>query len=704
MALIGKIRKNFWFVLILLGLALAAFVIMDVSSAAGLGGQQADLKMGEVNGQEINYRDFQRTEQVYFGNQGDPYTTRENVWNYYVEKSIIDKESDKLGISIAKDELMDLQFGTRMSPIMAQNWRNPQTGQIDRNQLNTFKTTIENGDEMDPRFRDFWAEQEHQIVKFHKQQKINNLVSKAIFTPAWMAEGAYSDQNAKVDFDYVKVPFDKVNDGDIVLEDADYTNYLNSNKDRYTNDEETRTMEYVVFDVNATETDRNAIYSEMESLKAQFQTTTNDSLFAFSNDGFYRHLYYGNDELDQNFSPGIIEQVRSMEAGQIVGPVEESGFYRNIKLIDKRVIPDSVQARHILIQGDRVAARKTLDSLYSLIRIGAERFDTLASKFSQDPGSKNKGGELGYFGQTAMVIPFTEAVFYDGKTGDYKIVDSNVGTHLINIQNQQFLNRDPKYKIAFINKPIIPSTETQDRINEEVADIVASYPYLDDMVNVINERDDVSIDRISNVKRNDFQFGDLPAGNTSRDIIRWAFDGGTDTNDMAPDVFIYTEPNLFYNNKYVIAGLKSVEPKGVRPLSSIKDDLTSLIRNEKKGALISSQLAGKSMEAASADYNVAIESANGVAFNTRFLPVIGSEPKVVASAFGSDVNSPSKVIVGNSGVFIVKPTNKTDAGTAPDLPAFRKTDASTARSKVTQRLMDSLRKIADVSDSRFTFF
>ena len=704
MALIGRIRKNFWFVLLLLGLALAAFVIMDVSSAAGLGGGQADLKMGEVNGQDISYRDFQRTEQIYFGNQGDPYTTKENVWNYYVEKSIVDKESDKLGLTVAKDELMDLQFGSRMSPIMAQNWRNPQTGQIDRNQLNSFKTTIENGDEMDPRFREFWAEQEHQIVKFHKQQKISSLVSKAIFTPAWMAEGAYSDQNAKVNFDYVKVPFDKISDDDISLEDADYTNYLNSNKDKYTNDVETRTMEYVVFDVNATEADRNTLFNEMTELKAEFQTTSNDSLFAFNNDGFWRHLYYGDDELEQNFSPGIIEQVRSMSAGQIVGPIEESGFYRNIKLIDKRVIPDSVKARHILIQGDRATARNTIDSIYSLIRVGAERFDTLATRHSQDPGSKNKGGELGYFGQATMVVPFTEAVFYEGKTGDYKIVESSFGTHLINIQNQKFLNRDAKYKIAFINKPIIPSTETQDRINEEVADIVASHPYLDDMINVINERDDVSFDRISNVKQNDYQFGDLPAGNTSREIIRWAFDGGTDKNDMAPDVFIYTDPNLFYNNKYVIAGLKSIEPKGLRPLASIKDDLTPLIRNEKKGAMISSQLEGKSMEAASADYNVAIESANGVAFNSRFLPVIGSEPKVVASAFGSDLNSPSNVIVGNSGVFIVKPTDKTEAGVAPDLPAFRKTDASTARSKVSERLMSSLRKIANVSDSRFTFF
>jgi peptidyl-prolyl cis-trans isomerase D len=567
--------------------------------------------------------------------------------------------------------------------------------------LNSFKTAIENGDDLDPRFREFWAEQEEQIVKFHKQNKINNLVSKAIFTPAWMAEGAYKEQNGTVDFDYVKVPFDKISDSEITLEDADYTSYLNANKDKYTNEEETRTIEYVVFDVNATDEDRTKIFNEMTALKAEFAATTNDSLFAFSNDGFYRHLYYSDAQLDENFSESIKGAVRTMEPGQIVGPLEESGFYRNIKLIDKKVVPDSVKARHILLRGAN--ARATADSLLGVLRRGAERFDSLAVKFSVDPGSKNNGGDLGYFDATRMLAPFTEACFYEGKIGDYKIQTTTAGTHLIHIQDQKFLDKEPKYKLAFVNQAIIPSTETQDKINEEVADIVASHPYLDDMINVISQRDDVSFDRVSNIKANDYQFADLPSGNTSRDIIRWAFNGGTETNDMAPDVFIYTEPNLFYNNKYVIAGLKSIEPKGLRTLASVKDELAPILRNEKKGAIISSNLSGKSLEASAAEYNVSIESANGVGYNTRFLPVIGSEPKVMASAIGSDLNT-GNVVVGNSGVFIVTPTNRTEAGTAPDLPAFRKADANTARSKVTERLMASLRKLADVSDSRFTFF
>ncbi len=710
MALIGKIRKNFWFVLILLGLALAAFVIMDVSSASGLGGGGANFDMGEVNGQKINYRDFQKTEQVYFGNQGDAFQTRDNVWNYYVERAIIDDESDDLGLNVSKDELMDLQFGSNMSPIMVQNWRNPNTGALDRNQLNQYKSAIENGEELDPRFRDFWAEQELQIIKAQKQEKLNSLVSKAVYTPTWLAQTAYQDANGKADFNYVKIPFDQVGNDQVSLTDDDYKSYINNNKEQYTNDVETRTIEYVVFDVKATEDDKAAIRADMSTLREDFRSTTDDSLFAASNEGFYNDFYFSREQLEQQTTDSIASILPRLAVGDLAGPFEEQNVYRVIKLIDKKVVPDSVKASHILISADRAnapavaKAKSTIDSLRTLIERRVERFDSLAVKFSQDPGSGAKGGDLGYFAQDRMVPEFKAAAFYYGQEGKMYTVQSQFGFHLIKIEDQKYLNRDPKFKFAFINKPIIPSTETQDRVNEEVADLLAAYPYLDDMVTAVNERGDVAFDRISNVKPNDYTLGDLGSGNTSREIVRWAFNGATSPNDVAPDVFSYTEPNLFYTNKFVIAGLKSAEPKGLRSMASLKDEITPLIQNMKKSEIIKSQLAGKGLAEAAAAYGVSSESATGVAMNARFIPNLGNEPKVISALSSTAANQTSAPIVGNAGVYLVSPTNKIDAGQATNLPAFRSSNAQSARLKVSQGLIESLKKKADVDDKRFTFF
>ena len=166
MALIGKIRKNFWFVLVLLGMALAAFIMMDMSGSSGPGGAVTDLTMGEVNGQKINYRDFQQTEQAYFRNvQVDPYQKRKDIWDFYVDRALIQEQAEDLGLNVSYDELMDLQFGVNQSPNIQSNWADPQTGAVDQATLQQFRTAIENGEELNPEFTAYWAEQEKQIVK-----------------------------------------------------------------------------------------------------------------------------------------------------------------------------------------------------------------------------------------------------------------------------------------------------------------------------------------------------------------------------------------------------------------------------------------------------------------------------------------------------------------------------------------------------------
>jgi len=134
------------------------------------------------------------------------------------------------------------------------------------------------------------------------------------------------------------------------------------------------------------------------------------------------------------------------------------------------------------------------------------------------------------------------------------------------------------------------------------------------------------------------------------------------------------------------------------------DEIAPLVRNEKKGAIIADRLSGKGIEAAAAEYGVEIESATSVGFNAKFVPSLGQEPNVIAQAFGSELNSTSNAIIGRSGVFIVKPTNKAAAGESANLPSFRATNSNTVRGTVAQKLIASMKKLANVEDSRFTFF
>ena len=143
MALISKIRKNMWLVIVLLALALAGFIIMDMTSGNNGGALGQKTTIGEVNGQKIDFMEFQRTEEALYGNSGDPFTRKASLWNYFVENAIVNEIAEDNGIGVGADELNELEFGTNLSPMIQSFFRDPQTGQVDRNQLNEVKKAID---------------------------------------------------------------------------------------------------------------------------------------------------------------------------------------------------------------------------------------------------------------------------------------------------------------------------------------------------------------------------------------------------------------------------------------------------------------------------------------------------------------------------------------------------------------------------------
>ena len=100
---------------------------------------------------------------------------------------------------------------------------------------------------------------------------------------------------------------------------------------------------------------------------------------------------------------------------------------------DQFVGPEQRRASHILIEGDADAAIATLDEVKVRLEQG-EDFSTLATELSQDSGSAEEGGDLGYFQREVMDANFEEVVFSMSKEGDVSdIVETEFGHHLIKL-------------------------------------------------------------------------------------------------------------------------------------------------------------------------------------------------------------------------------------------------------------------------------
>jgi len=703
MALIGTIRKNGWILIAMMTLALGGFILMEIIENAQRTSAGDVNTLGKVNGQEIKRNEFESFQElVYANSQGNTFQIRTQVWNYFVENALVSQISEELGLGVGKDELNELQFGTNVSPIIAERFRG-NDGQVNRATLQSIKAAIEGGQFTDPVNRSYWATQEKEVVKDRLQAKIINLVSKGLYTPQWQAEATYRENNERVDFVYVRIPFEKVTDAEVEVTDADYSAYLKENPKLYDQTEETRMISYAAIDVMPTSSDsadaRKAVVTLVEGLR----TTTNDSAYVVANDGVYDATY----KVKSALPAAIADTLMRQPLGSIIGPFLDGGVWNVAKIIDRKVLPDSVRARHILSKGVTPASERKIDSLLSLLNSGNFRFDSLAVKNSED-GSAPKGGDLGYFGQGAMVPEFNNICFYSGTQGKFYKVSTQYGWHIIEITDKKFIKNESGVKAVYLSQRIQPGKATQQAFKEKAIQLVQDSKSLAEMLTLASQRG-FQIQDVPGIKENDYTVGPLGAGEDSREIVRWLYNKNTKVDAISKDVFSFRDASGgYFDSKYVIAGLKSIAPAGSSSVASLKANQRAEmeVKNRKKAQVLLSKLQNTGdLNALAEKWEVKVDTAKGANLLQTFLPNGGTEPRVVGTAFFVAKGSVSKPITGNSGIYVVMPTSeKPNLPAPPDLTLFRRQNSSSANSNVRMNLLPELKKQADIRDNRAKFF
>lgn len=150
---------------------------------------------------------------------------------------------------------------------------------------------------------------------------------------------------------------------------------------------------------------------------------------------------------EKSFEKDIKEQLMVMKLierevkEKVTAPTDEEikKYYDDHK--DEMKQTEQVKARHILIRLDekadmkaQSAALKRIQEVQEKIRKG-EDFAALAKEYSDDPGSKSNGGDLGYFSKETMVPEFSKAAF-SMKVGDVSdVVKTSFGYHLIKVED-----------------------------------------------------------------------------------------------------------------------------------------------------------------------------------------------------------------------------------------------------------------------------
>ena len=706
MALIGTIRKNSWLLILVIGLALAAFVIMDMT---GQGGPTAgNLTLAEVDGEKVNYIDFQNSERIlYSGNQVDIFSRRNYLYNYYVDKVLIKNEAEANGLKVPIPELMDRQFGDNLSSLVQARFTDPNTGQVSREQLNGIKQTMDAG-QLTPQLRELWAHQEVELISERLSEKLVNIVAKGVYTPTWMVERMNADQSSRTDFTFVKIPFDEVPANDVVVSDGEIKDYLKNNASQYTNETPTRAIDFVSFDIVATGTDSLKLREDLAVKADEFRIAENDTLFVETNFGTVDFAYVGREALSPVIADSVMEKPIGAVIGPYIDPIDNS--YKAAKILNRKVIPDSVRCRHILrkavTQQEYISAARTADSLKTLIESGEHTFDSLAMDFSEGSLSVTlNGGDLGWNTNGTFVKPFNDLVFFEAEPGQVYIVPTQFGVHVIEVTDTKSTSQTMGAQVGYLVSPIIPSQETQDFMYDQVLNIVGENRRIEDLRTAIENEDGVLLQSTSPFQRNDYTLSTLGSGQTSREIIRWAFEPSSELGDVSPEVYIYQEPILYYNNRYVIAALSQINPEGPPVFDNVRDEIEGILKNKKKAAIVAQELGSATdLQSLASEYATKIDTARGVNFATDFISGLGEEPSVAMAAVQAPLNEVTGPIQGDFGVYLIKPYNRTDPGGNINVSSLRQTYTTQVTNQAKAGVLQSLRKQAKIDDMRDTYY
>jgi peptidyl-prolyl cis-trans isomerase D len=519
--------------------------------------------------------------------------------------------------------------------------------------------------------------------------------------PKWQTEVTNQLNNDKITFEFVRVGFDKVDDKDVTLTDEDYKNYLAKNSGKYTLTDENRLIDYVAFNVTPSLQDTQDIIAKLRSLRSEFRSTTNDSLFSVSKGGAVLPAYQKADAI----TGALKDSIANMSIGSVAGPYLDNGAYLLAKLIDRKVMPDSVKARHILRKADSPAAlavaKKQIDSLKNLLVTKRARFDSLAIKNSEDTGSAIKGGDLGTFAEGVMVKPFNDACF-NGSIGSYYVVETQFGVHLIEVQNQKYLNKNPKYKIAIVAEPMIPSQNTQNAVYDKVSGILSKCNNIDDLKKLGEKDPELKIQTTKGLVKNDYIIQPFQ-GDASRDIIKWAFNANA--GKISKDIYNFQDENKQYTKTYVLAGLNSISKPGLMSLVQAKSQIEAQVKNFKKAEILKTKIKGTDMNAIASEFGTVIDTATNVTFAQGAIASIrASEPKLIAKAFDMEPGKTSGIIEGTSGLFMIKVKEKTPAIPESNLDMIKSSIVNSAKSGAAYRVWDALKKKYKPEDNRSSFY
>jgi peptidyl-prolyl cis-trans isomerase D len=714
-SVLEAIRRRTALLVGIVGLALVIFILESLlGSGSTLFGGNDGNTIGRINGHKIDRVEFSNKlenqmnmmRQQRQGQEVDDATKGqiiESIWQQYVNEYVVVPQYNKIGISVGEDELYDKVVAHPVQSIL-QQISDPKTGKLSEQfarpdgslDVNKWKQAIQSvtGDQ-----EAAVKQMEDNVKQMRLAEKYATLIRKGIYTTTPEAKELYKAQNTKMNISYVIKRYDSVSDSAVKVTDADLEKYYKENSYEFYSPETTRKIEYVAFNVMPSQKDLSEIEADAQRAAAAFK-----GLSPKEDTSFISQESENGAVTIQNFTKKTMivrdSSILTSAPGAVFGPYNEGAYFKIYKLESVASVADSAKVRHILIgtldpqtqqpKKSRDQAKREADSLLTLIKNNTVTFDTLVKTVSDDGGSKEKGGDYGWFDEKkGFVEPFTNAGLM-GVKGNISVVETQFGFHIIEVLDVSN-TRHQNYKVAQIFKLIAPSEETNQTIFTQ-ANEFAGKNNTADLFDKAVDSQKLTKRIADNIKESDRQ---LPALEGAKELVRWAYSANKG------------EVNVFsFKDKYVVAKLTAFKNKGVLPLEDIKEEISLKVKQQKKAEQFQQEFAtkagsSKAINDIASKLGLEVKSQENLSAMSRNIEGLGRDDVMIGAAIGTKAGATSKVLIGDNGVFVVMVNSSDLAKDAPqDIKMLKQQGDQASAGRADYEAYSALKEISDIEDHK----
>ncbi len=675
MVSLNTLRTKFGAILsVVIGVALLAF-ILSLKTEMGFTGN--DPKVGVMNGEKINYSEYYNEYEQIRSQSGAQESTEEQsaalanaTWQSLFTKHVLEPSLDQMGVSFTDAERLALLSGEQFSQTLYNAFADA-SGAYNVAAVSQFLTEAETN----PEAAAAWVALQQQLRLESKMMKYYGLVrGGANVNPLEVAQGVKAANETRSGKWVVK-RYATVPDSLFKVSSSEIKAYYNAHKNAY-KQLPSRQLSYVVFEVAPTDADMEALEKEVMMVGEEFAVSNELRTYTRSN---------RNGTIAQNYVSAAqltAEEAEALMAGKCYGPVLKNNEWTMARVLDQKMLPDSIGVRHIVLP---YTEEKLADSLLTVAKKGGD-FAKLASEYSLVETAAN-GGEVGVLPFSSLSIEFVEALA-GAKKGDIVKIASGDAVQLIQVYRA---DKPTKHvQVASITYPVTASSATRRTVHSEAGTFTVNAKK--GSVDLFNEAATTAAitPRTATLYRGDRQIRGLAE---SREVARWAY--GAEVGDVSE---IFT-----VGDDYVIAILTGIDNEEYTNIQKVAPQIRQQLLAEKKYEQIKNELKGATIEEVAAAWGSEVSEFKDAAYGAYFLQGPGLEPRLIGAISVAEKGQLSAPVKGMNGVyvFVVDDVQTTGEQT---VEAEQVRAQAVQESYTTQYVMQAVEQMAEVEDLRGEYF